>query len=111
MDAATVFKLLSLIPDRLAAAPSGSACVPANAAGCKHPERLEFILARQHWMSPLEAIAKEDQRMLGLHAAHGRPVPEAGEEGAAPEEADLELEEEEFAPSLAEEEPASHAAL
>jgi hypothetical protein len=38
-------------------------------------------------------------------------VPEAGEEGAAPEEADLELEEEEFAPSLAEEEPASHAAL
>src|SRR3954462_1048892 len=100
MDAATVFRVLSLIPDRIAYASSGAAC-PA-AAKCEYPERLAFILQRQHWLSPiLEALNKEEQRMLGLHAAHGRPALESGEDAAEPgeaadlEEAELELDAEE----------------
>jgi hypothetical protein len=116
MDAATVFKVLSLIPDRLAFAPSGSACTAA--AKCEHPERLAFILRRQHWLGPLETVSKEEQRMLGLMSPHARPLHAADEEGAEAGDAELdaldpfELDEPaEPAAPVREEEPASHAAL
>jgi len=113
VDAATVFKLLSLIPDRSAAALGGS--TSSSAAACKHPERLAFLAQRAHWLAPLDSISKEEQRMLGLMAAHGRPAQEAGEEPLEAEDLDLEADlaaEESFAPAAPrEEEPASVAAL
>jgi len=99
VDAATVFKLLSLIPDRSAAALGGS--TSSSAAACKHPERLAFLAQRAHWLAPLDTISREEQRMLGLLSPHVRP---------ASEEADFEMDET-LVPPQAEEEPASHAAL
>ena len=77
MDAATVFRMLSLIPDRTAFAPTGCACLAS--AACAHPERLAFVLQRQHWLGPLEPVSKDEQRMLGLQSPHARPPHELDE--------------------------------
>lgn len=84
MDAATVRRMISLIPDRMAWTASGSAF---SAEG--KSERVALIARLQHWLSPLEALTLENQQFLGLRQASGRPADaEADAEG---DEADAEL--------------------
>jgi len=78
MNAAMVANVLSLIPERVARAPSGT-CFQAQAAACKHPERFAHLVTFLQWLSPLDALSREDQQVLGLLSASGRPV-HAGDE-------------------------------
>lgn len=73
MNAATVFRMLSLIPDRMVRAQSGAAFL-LEGSSCRHPDRLSHVSKFLHWLSPLDALTKDDQRTLGLIAANGRPV-------------------------------------
>ena len=66
--------------------------MPQAADSCAHPERLTFIAARLHWLSPLERISKDEPRALGLLASNGRPAAEAEDMDIEPsEEADIEV--------------------
>jgi hypothetical protein len=82
MDAATVFRVISMIPDRSLRAQSGSAFVAGG-----HSDRVALLLKFLHWLGPLDPLSKEDQQLLGVRSGGGRPLA-AGEE--AGEEADLE---------------------
>jgi len=73
MDAAFVSKVLSLIPERAPRAQLGAPFLP-EAGGSRHPERVRHLAKFLHWLSPLEALDKEDQKVLGLLNAAGRPV-------------------------------------
>jgi len=70
MNAAMVSSLISMIPERIARLPSGSVLVPHE----KHGPRVAHLLRFLHWLSPLERLAREDQRVLGLLAPHVRAV-------------------------------------
>ena len=73
MDAATVRRVMDLIPERVARTQSGALFTPGE-YGCRFPERVAHLSKFLHWMSPLEALSKEDQQVLGLLNAAGRPV-------------------------------------
>lgn len=73
MNAETVSSLMSLIPERTARAQSGAAFV-LEGSTCRYPDRLALLSRFLHWMSPLEALTKEDQQALGLRNALGRPI-------------------------------------
>jgi hypothetical protein len=73
MNAATVIRVLSLVPERAARAKSGAA-FRLEGSVCRYPERLAYMLRFLHWLGPLEALTKDDQRTLGLiatRAGHG----------------------------------------
>jgi hypothetical protein len=89
MNAATVSRILTLIPDRAARVQSG-ATFHLEAASCTHPERLAHVSKFLRWLSPLDALTREDQCILGLIASNGRPVHAADEEDA--DDAELESE-------------------
>ncbi len=89
MNADIVFSILSRVPDRLARAQSGAAFAPAQ-IGCRYPERVAHLAGFLNWMSPLHELTREDQRILGLLNAAGRPVHAADEE-AFDDELDAEL--------------------
>ena len=87
MTAATVSRVLSLIPERTVRIQSGVNFDP-QAAQCIYPARLAHVVTFLGWLSPLAALTREDQVILGLVAANGRPVqPIEDEEG---EDAELE---------------------
>ena len=73
MNAAMVANILSLIPERVARAPSGTA-FQAQAAACKHPERFAHLVKFLQWLSPLTVLTRDDQQLLGLLSASGRPM-------------------------------------
>jgi hypothetical protein len=73
MDGASVFRLISLIPDRMARSQSGSLFRPGPDGA-----RVGLLCKFLHWLGPLDAISKEDQQLLGLRSAAARP-PEAEE--------------------------------
>ena len=86
MNAAMVFRLMSLVPDRSPRAQSGSV-QPLQAAACRYPERM--ALSR-----PIPALARaarpddqEDQQILGVRSGGGRPL--GASEEAIDELADL----------------------
>ena len=76
MNAGTVSRLLSHIPERAARTQSGCGFIPESSAG-PHPERVAHLSKFLSWLSPLEALSKDDQRALGLMAANGKPPQEA----------------------------------
>ena len=83
MDGANVFRLISLIPDRMARSQSGS-LFSVGPDGTRIGLLCKFL----HWLGPLDPISKEDQQFLGLRSAAGRP-PEAEEaEPLEPDEAE-----------------------
>jgi hypothetical protein len=82
MDAATVFRVISLIPDRMPRTQSGCAF---DAGG--QPERIALLSRFLGWLGPLDPISKEDQQLLGVRAGGGKPLGIGEEEG---ELADLE---------------------
>ena len=63
MDAATVFRVISLVPDRTARAQSGS---PFDGASSARAEMLSRLLG---WLGPLCPISKEQQQLFGLRKA------------------------------------------
>lgn len=79
MDAALVFRLISLVPDRSARAQSGSVFTPSAAAACRYPDRMSYLGRFLHWLGPLDPMTKEDQQILGVRSSGGRPLA-AGEE-------------------------------
>ena len=76
MDAATVFRVISLIPDRMPRTQSG--CV-FNAGG--QPAQLMLLAKFLSWLGPLDPISKEDQQLLGVRSGGGRPLEVGEEEG------------------------------
>ena len=70
-------RVMPVVPDRMARQASGAVFHPEH-AGCLHPERIARLAALLHWMTPLEVLGKDDQRLLGLLNSQGRPV-HAGE--------------------------------
>ena len=79
MDAALVFRLISLVPDRLARAQTGSVYSPSEAAASRYPDRMSYLGKFLHWLGPLDPMTKEDQQILGVRSSGGRPLA-AGEE-------------------------------
>jgi len=79
MDAALVFRLIALVPDRSARAQSGSVFSPSQAAACRYPDRMSYLGRFLHWLGPLDPMTKEDQQILGVRSSGGRPLL-AGEE-------------------------------
>ena len=85
VNPATISRILSLIPDRMARAQSGAAFLLEGTA-CRHPERLAYVVKFLHWLSPLDVLTKDDQRALGLISASGRPVQNEEDEPDEPGE-------------------------
>lgn len=77
MDGATVFRVISLIPDRMARSQSGS---PFDGAVSERAGVLARFLG---WLGPLSPIGKEEQQLLGVRAGNGKSLAE-GAEGEEP---------------------------
>ena len=73
MNAAMINRIVSLIPERVARAPSGVAFTPETSVS-RHPERIAHLAEFLSWLSPLYPITKYDQRVFGLLNEQGRPV-------------------------------------
>lgn len=81
MDAATVFRVMSLIPERAPRAQSGCRFSPEG-------DRVVLLAKFLHWLCPLDSLSKEDQQLLGLRPNARpaeeeedlEPLPELGEE-------------------------------
>jgi hypothetical protein len=72
MNASTVHRIISLIPERVACVPSGAPFTTTGA--CRHPERIAYLSRCLQWLSPLNPVSRDDQQLLGLLLANGRPV-------------------------------------
>ena len=68
MDAAKVFRILDLIPDRTVRLQSGVAFADVRATTCVHPERLALLTEFLHWLTPIYPTTKDDQMRFGLFA-------------------------------------------
>jgi hypothetical protein len=62
MDGAVVFRLISLIPDRMPRGQTGSLFIGGNS------QQLEPLSRFLSWLGPLNPISKEDQQLLGVRA-------------------------------------------
>lgn len=92
MNAATVTRVLSLIPDRIARTQMGGLFDPQNGAACAHPERIVHLAQFLNWLGPLQPLTKDDLRLFGLMTPYGKPAIEAvAEDEADAAEADAEL--------------------
>lgn len=69
MNAATVYRVLDLIPDRTSRTQLGAAFADVRATTCLHPERLALLAEFLHWLSPIYPTTRDDQMRLGLFAA------------------------------------------
>lgn len=108
MNAATVFRVLSLIPERQVRSLSGLLFTQEQAARAAEGDRVAYVSRFLHWLSPLNPITREDQRALGLLAPHAR-LEQAGDDESGEEleaAADEALE-----PALETEEPGMDLAL
>lgn len=65
-----VASLLARIPERAVRSASGTAFLP-DTSRCAEPERFAHVCKFLCWTTPLDALSKDDQRVLGL-AGHGR---------------------------------------
>jgi len=72
MNASTVHRIISLIPERVARVQSGALFTTVGA--CRHPERVAYLSCYLQWLSPLNPVSRDDQKLLGLLLANGRPV-------------------------------------
>ena len=120
MNASTVHRIISLIPERVARARSGALFTMIGA--CRHPERIAYLSCYLQWLSPLNPVSRDDQRLLGQLLADGRRV-HAGDvedeadvepQGDAQDEADDELDDLDIPVALLDDEPVEdelHAAL
>src|SRR5467141_855724 len=72
MNASTVHRIISLIPERVAHARSGAPFTMTGA--CRNPERIAYLFCHLQWLSPLNPVSRDDQQLLGLLLANGRSV-------------------------------------
>ena len=86
MDAAKVFRILDLVPDRVARAQSGVAFHDVGAMSSVHPERVALLAEFLHWLSPLYPSTKDDQMRLGLFAGKQAQAEEEDETAELEEE-------------------------
>ena len=70
MDGATVFRVISLIPDRMARSQSGSLFDDASDV------RTELLSRFLGWLGPLNPIGKEEQQLLGVRAGSAKVLVE-----------------------------------
>ena len=73
MNAEMVSRLMSLIPERAPRAQLGAAFA-LEGCTCRYPDRIALVSKFLHWMTPLESLSNEDQQVLGLRNALGRPI-------------------------------------
>jgi hypothetical protein len=92
MDGATVFRLISLIPDRVARNQTGGLFDSASS------EKVELLSRFLGWLSPLNPTSKEEQQLLGVRAGGGKPLVEGEEPLEEPMEQDELVEEVEQTP-------------
>jgi hypothetical protein len=114
MNAATVHRIISLIPERVAREQSGALFTMLGA--CRYPERIAYLSRYLQWLSPLNPVSRDDQQQLGLLLANGRRV-HAGDvedetdaalvepEADAQDEADDELDDLDIPVALLDDEP------
>jgi hypothetical protein len=79
---------LALVPDRVARRATGVTFTP-DATSSRYPERIAHLARHLSWLTPLGSLTIDDQRVLGLVNAAGRPVHAADLEdgvGEDPEE-------------------------
>jgi hypothetical protein len=74
MNAAIVSRTLSMIPDRVARAQSGSLFDPQASGACAQPERITHLAQFLNWLGPLREVTKEDLRVFGLLTPYGKPA-------------------------------------
>ena len=92
MNAAIVARTLSLIPDRVPRLQTGSIFDPS--APCAHPDRVAHLLQFLTWLGPLQALTKDDLRILGLLTPYAKPaIALAEEDGDSDEDTALAPEE------------------
>src|SRR2546430_15161909 len=84
MNASTVHRIISLIPERVARVQSGALFTTVGA--CRHPERIAYLSCYLQWLSPLNPVSRDDQQLLGQLLANGR----RGHAGDVEDEADVE---------------------
>lgn len=85
MDTANVYRLMSLIPDRMPRSQSGSTF------NCAASQQAEILARFLGWLGPLNPISKEDQQLLGARVGAAKPMLEGeGETGEAPEDVERE---------------------
>jgi len=97
MDAATIARMMSAIPERAAWVHSGAAFAAHENQGAQVLYLARFL----QWLSPLTVLTKDDQRTLGLITTHQRPVDtdvDPGEDAGLDEDAELEEEPTDFDP-------------
>lgn len=70
MDAAAVYRVISLIPDRAARAPSGTGFALHDG----HSPRIALLMRFLHWLGPLSALSKEEQQALGVRSGGGKAM-------------------------------------
>ncbi len=91
MNASDILRIVSLIPERVARVPTGTRFSASSPGACRYPERLAHLAHFLRWLSALDPISKEDQTVLGLLNANGRPAHAGDEDEDAmgePEETD-----------------------
>ena len=88
MNAATVSRTLSLIPDRLPRAQTGSVFSEEEALRTAQPERIAHLMRFLSWLGPLNPLTKDDLRILGLLNPYGKPVTASGESAEAGDDED-----------------------
>ena len=78
------------MPERVARRLSGVSFAPESSVS-RHPERIAHIARQLSWLTPLNSLTTDDQRLLGLLNAAGRPVHSGDlEDGDGAGEADAE---------------------
>lgn len=77
MDGAVVFRLISLIPDRMPRGQTGSLFVGG------HSQQLEPLSRFLSWLGPLNPISKEEQQLLGVRTVAAKPLSEGDEAAEA----------------------------
>ena len=82
MDTASVYRLMSVIPDRMPRSQSGSAFDHASS------QQAELLARFLGWLGPLNPISKEDQQLLGVRVGAAKPMIEG--EGELAEETERE---------------------
>ena len=66
MNAASVSRILALIPDRVARVQTGTLFNPAAPGVCSHPERVAHLARFLDWLGPLREVTTDDLHTFGL---------------------------------------------
>jgi hypothetical protein len=71
MNSSMVKKIVSIVPQRSARLQSGTPFAPARMPA-SNDTRMAHLANLLHWLTPLNAMSKDDQRELGILGAQGR---------------------------------------